>query len=392
MRRRSPRGSLPSTSCQPVRSEGSTNPSRSTRSPPKPDPQALKKSIATEEASAAALKGVMIDTERFASMRGLRWAMAVAGAGVVAAAAVAVGTAQADTPPPPIGVEVLTQRGGSTDDVELQIQAGGPPDERHNTHNPSRTAVARITVQPGAHFPWHTHPGPVIVNVTAGELVYVQASDCVERPYAAGTAFVDPGRGNVHTAFNPSDEVTVLVATFFEVPRDGTVDHPRRGSGRLHALTELGAASARIPLEPSGGSPRSSHLRVRRARPDRGVLDPRRRGHAPRAREVRLPPDGGRGRRRAGRHLSTGSASSPDPRWACKPRLALGDPWHAPHARSPITATDLLGRLLAAAIAESRRRLAGSRRSERAPSAALPVGERRCCCRCCPGRAGKEPR
>jgi hypothetical protein len=32
---------------------------------------------------------------------------------------------------------------------------------------------------------------------------------------------VDPGRGNVHTAFNPSDDVTVVIATFFEVPAEG---------------------------------------------------------------------------------------------------------------------------------------------------------------------------
>jgi hypothetical protein len=36
-----------------------------------------------------------------------------------------------------------------------------------------------------------------------------------------GTAFVDPGHGNVHTAFNPTDDVTVLIATFFEVPETG---------------------------------------------------------------------------------------------------------------------------------------------------------------------------
>ena len=76
-------------------------------------------------------------------------------------------------------------------------------------------------MQPGAQFHWHTHPGPVIVNVTQGELVYVRADDCVERPYTAGTAFNDPGRGNVHTAFNPTDGETVLVATFTEVSADG---------------------------------------------------------------------------------------------------------------------------------------------------------------------------
>ena len=44
-------------------------------------------------------------------------------------------------------------------------------------------------------------------------------------------------------------------------------------------------------------------LRVQRTRRDRGVLDPRRGGHAPRAREVGLPGHVGRGPRRAGRHL-----------------------------------------------------------------------------------------
>lgn len=132
-------------------------------------------------------------------------------------------TAGAQTPPP-ISTEVLTPRSEFTDDVhaKLHVELEG---ERHGRtlkmNDPSRTVVVRVTVQPGAAFPWHTHPGPGIFNVTSGESVYVQASDCVERPYPAGTAFVDPGRGNVHTLFNPGDEPTVLVATFFEAPAEG---------------------------------------------------------------------------------------------------------------------------------------------------------------------------
>jgi len=38
------------------------------------------------------------------------------------------------------------------------------------------------------------------VKLADGTLVYVKADDCLERPYAAGSVFVDPGRGNVHTA------------------------------------------------------------------------------------------------------------------------------------------------------------------------------------------------
>jgi quercetin dioxygenase-like cupin family protein len=90
-----------------------------------------------------------------------------------------------------------------------------------NAADPSRTVVGRFTVQPGAQFPWHTHRGPVIVNVVEGELVYVAADDCVDRAYPAGTAFVDPGHGHVHTAFNATDDVTVFVATFFEAPEAG---------------------------------------------------------------------------------------------------------------------------------------------------------------------------
>ena len=153
-------------------------------------------------------------------MRALKWAVPLAVAGAVAAGAVAVGTLQAQTPPPPpIAVEVLTQRAVFTDDVELQIRnkLDGHATGVSNSQHPSRTVVAKTTVQPGAQFPWHTHPGPVIVNI---------AHDCVDRPYAAGTAFVDPGRGMVHTAVNRTNEVTVLLVTFFEVPETGPLTIP----------------------------------------------------------------------------------------------------------------------------------------------------------------------
>ena len=125
--------------------------------------------------------------------------------------------------PPPIASEFLSGRAVLTDDVDLKlkIKLDGQATAVVHAKDPSRTVVGRFTVQPGAQFPWHTHRGPVIVNVVEGELVYVAADDCVERAYPAGTAFVDPGHGHVHTAFNPTDGVTVFVATFFEAPAEG---------------------------------------------------------------------------------------------------------------------------------------------------------------------------
>ena len=129
----------------------------------------------------------------------------------------------AQQPPPPIATEFLTGRAVFTDDVGLtaKIKLDGKATRVVHVKDPSRTVTARFTVQPGAQFPWHSHRGPVVVNVAEGELVYVDADDCVEREYPAGTAFVDAGHGHVHTAFNATDEVTVLVATFFEAPEEG---------------------------------------------------------------------------------------------------------------------------------------------------------------------------
>ncbi len=129
----------------------------------------------------------------------------------------------AQVSPPPIATEFLTERAVFTDDVDtkFKIKMDGRKTTVVRDKDPSRTVVARFTVQPGAQFPWHSHPGPVIVNVVQGELTYLPSSDCVERKYGAGTAFVDPGHGHTHTAWNATGGVTVFVATFFAAPATG---------------------------------------------------------------------------------------------------------------------------------------------------------------------------
>ena len=158
-------------------------------------------------------------------------ALTAAMIGAVVAPISAIASAPPTEPPtPPIAVEELTRidaetpsRGGFTDSVSatLSYTLDGADATTLEIADLGYVAVARITVQPGAMFPWHTHPGPVIVSVVPGDFVYVRADDCVERPYPAGTAFVDPGGENVHTAFNPGDVDTVIVATFTGVTADG---------------------------------------------------------------------------------------------------------------------------------------------------------------------------
>ena len=140
---------------------------------------------------------------------------------------------EAQAPPPPIVAERLTPRSVFVDDISLKfkIKLDGHANDVVDVKDPSRTVVVRYTVQPGAQFPWHSHAGPVVVNLVSGALTYVGAEDCVQRTYAAGQAFVDPGQGQVHTAFNPTNAPTVFVATFFDAPAEGLLLIPGAPGG-----------------------------------------------------------------------------------------------------------------------------------------------------------------
>ncbi len=144
-----------------------------------------------------------------------------------AAAPVALGVggaaaAQDDEPPPPIAVELLTPRSRFTDRVNARVRVRAEGSRPHvlNMDDPTHAVVARITLQPGAQFPWHMHPGPVMVTVAAGDLVLTNGDDCVDRPYPTGTSFVEPDHF-VHTAGNRTAGETVLVATYFDAPATG---------------------------------------------------------------------------------------------------------------------------------------------------------------------------
>jgi quercetin dioxygenase-like cupin family protein len=147
------------------------------------------------------------------------WSTVVIAVGLISAGVLPLAAQEA---PPPIATEFLTGRSVFPDDVDMKIKirrdAGT---EVVNVVDPSRTVVARFTIQPGAQFPWHSHAGPVVVNVVAGTLVFLE-TDCGEHSYPAGTAFVDPG-AHVHSAYNPTAGETVIVGTFFRAPAEGSL-------------------------------------------------------------------------------------------------------------------------------------------------------------------------
>lgn len=140
--------------------------------------------------------------------------------------------------PPAAGVHggphvAVLGRGTFTDNVgaTIKLKLDGRATNVVNMRDASDAVFAEITVPDGAAFPWHTHPGAVLVtNIGPGTFTFVNASDCVLRTYGQGEAFVDPGQGNVHTGFNNSGQDLVLYAVFLDVtnglviPADGPED------------------------------------------------------------------------------------------------------------------------------------------------------------------------
>jgi len=53
--------------------------------------------------------------------------------------------------------------------MQIRNKLDGQSTDVINVSDPSRIVTAKITVQPGAQFPWHTHPGPVFVTVAESE-------------------------------------------------------------------------------------------------------------------------------------------------------------------------------------------------------------------------------
>lgn len=154
-----------------------------------------------------------------------RWstrAILLAGAVLVAlaaTAAVTVPAAAADDPPPPIVSIPLTPRSVFPDDVDLKFRLkNGDSTTVVNADDPSNTVIVKYTVQPNAQFPWHSHLGPVVVNIVSGSLTYIDGDTCTERTYTSGQAFVDPGQGHVHSARNAGSVATEFLATFYGAP------------------------------------------------------------------------------------------------------------------------------------------------------------------------------
>jgi quercetin dioxygenase-like cupin family protein len=78
----------------------------------------------------------------------------------------------------------------------------------------SQTFVAPIFVR--ASTGWHTHPGPVFITVTQGEVTFYEVDDptCSPTVVKAGEGYVDTGHGHIgrNENGNPARDIAVVIA------------------------------------------------------------------------------------------------------------------------------------------------------------------------------------
>jgi hypothetical protein len=80
-------------------------------------------------------------------------------------------------------------------------------------------AVQTITFQPRGQSGWHTHPGPVFIQVVSGTMTFYESDDptCTPIVKTAGQGYLDLGE-HAHIARNETSSVAQNVVTYFVPP------------------------------------------------------------------------------------------------------------------------------------------------------------------------------
>ncbi|HEY2378804.1 MAG TPA: hypothetical protein VGH98_22675 [Gemmatimonadaceae bacterium] len=96
-----------------------------------------------------------------------------------------------------------------TDDWHIQIKSKPAFD----------IAVQTINFPPGSASGWHTHPGPVFIQVVSGTMTFYQSDDptCSPQVRTVGQGFLDLGE-HPHIAVNETNAPAQNIVTYFAPP------------------------------------------------------------------------------------------------------------------------------------------------------------------------------
>ena len=126
------------------------------------------------------------------------------------------------TPASGIVSATILARASFVDPVDMKLKIKGEHQDVLQAPDAQETVIQQVIIAPGGSTGWHSHPGPVVVLVKAGELSFFSAEDptCTPTVYSAGQAFIEPGHG-VGLARNLGTDNVELWAVYFDVPAGG---------------------------------------------------------------------------------------------------------------------------------------------------------------------------
>jgi quercetin dioxygenase-like cupin family protein len=120
--------------------------------------------------------------------------LAIAGVAVVCGAGAALASHVTELDPGPLPTGFLAAH-NEVEGVRMSSLA------RAVDRGKADVFIQHVRLGPNEATPWHTHPGPVFVEVVRGSLAYQDGENgCRPRTYEAGTGFFDRGHGHVHRA------------------------------------------------------------------------------------------------------------------------------------------------------------------------------------------------
>jgi Cupin domain len=142
-------------------------------------------------------------------MRKLSLAAAVALLALVAFVAVTQAS-------PPSGVTPTLLARGTYDSFKVKSRPDSPVKLKATAKAPVDIVVRRHDYAAGSYTGWHSHPGPVFITVTQGQLTYYEYDDpaCTPHVVLAGQGFVDDGSGHIvrNESGQPAQDVSVIIA------------------------------------------------------------------------------------------------------------------------------------------------------------------------------------
>jgi hypothetical protein len=109
-----------------------------------------------------------------------------------------------------------------TDDWHVEVKATSALD----------VAVQTIDFAPGGQSGWHSHPGPVFIQVVSGTMTFYESHDpsCTPVVRTAGQGYLDSG-DHAHIARNETNAPAQNVVTYLAPPGVALrIDEPRPGN------------------------------------------------------------------------------------------------------------------------------------------------------------------